>query len=253
MIRHSKNSPVPTRQRVSPLRVIALLGVCGLSAASAVVTKEAVSRTSLQPLAKVEAPSVLETARPLETAAGAPVTDPLAASFVGPAEATVDDLIAAANAPVAEPEVVVAAEPQPEQPKYADAEIRYFNGRACRPARTIVMTVTAYSPDWRSCGDSADGITSSLHRVETNGMKLVAADSRVLPLGSMISVPGYDDGRIVPVLDRGGAIKGHRLDVLYPTHESALKWGVQKLKVTVWEYADGQPADDFRAIRDSRN
>ena len=30
----------------------------------------------------------------------------------------------------------------------------------------------------------------------------------------MISVPGCDKGRIVPVLDKGGAIKGARLDVL---------------------------------------
>ena len=83
-------------------------------------------------------------------------------------------------------------------------------------------------------------------------MKLVAADTRLLPLGSLITVPGYDEGSIVPVLDRGGAIKGHRLDVLYPTHEIAREWGVQKLEITVWEYADGLPADDFRKIRDSK-
>ncbi len=47
--------------------------------------------------------------------------------------------------------------------------------------------------------------------------------------------------RVVPVLDRGGVIKGHRLDVLFPTHEAAMQWGVRRLEVTVWEYADGQP------------
>jgi 3D (Asp-Asp-Asp) domain-containing protein len=115
------------------------------------------------------------------------------------------------------------------------------------------MTVTAYSPDSRSCGDSADGITSSIHNVYTNAMKLVAADSKVLPLGSIISVPGYDSEHIVPVLDRGGAIKGYRLDVLFPTHEQARKWGVRHIPVTVWEYADGKPKGDFRKIRDSKN
>lgn len=251
MIRQDQNHPPSSRPAaVSPLRVLALLGVCGLTAASAVVTKEAVSRSSLSPLANVgsaDGPSVLDTARPLVIQTSEPVLDPLAAAEAAPAPVIAAD---AAPEPAPGPDV---ASPRPEGPRYADAGIRYFNGRPCRAARTIVMTVTAYSPDWRSCGDSADGITSSLHRVETNGMKLVAADSRVLPLGSMISVPGYDDGKIVPVLDRGGAIKGHRLDVLYPTHEVARRWGVQKLKVTVWEYADGLPADDFRAIRDSRN
>lgn len=116
---------------------------------------------------------------------------------------------------------------------------RYFNGRPIRPVRTLTMTVTAYSPDERSCGKWADGITASLKSVWTNGMRLVAADTRLLPMGTMISVPGYAGGEVVPVLDRGGAIKGHRLDVLYPTHEIALRWGVRKIPVTVWEYADG--------------
>lgn len=134
----------------------------------------------------------------------------------------------------------------------ADTSVRFFNGRPVRPARTINMLVTAYSPDWRSCGDSADGITASLHDVGTNNFRLVAADTRILPLGSMISVPGYDDGKIVPVLDRGGAIKGNRLDVLFPTHREARQFGVKRLRVTVWEYADGQSAPSWREYRDSR-
>ena len=105
------------------------------------------------------------------------------------------------------------------------------------------MLVTAYSPDARSCGKHADGITASGYSVWTNGMKLVAADTDVLPFGSMVSIPGYDDGEVVPVLDRGGAIKGNRLDVLYATHERALQWGAQWLEVTVWEYADGRGND----------
>jgi len=127
----------------------------------------------------------------------------------------------------------------------AVGDLRWFNGRPVRPVRTITMVVTAYSPDARSCGVHADGITASGYSVRTNGMKLVAADTSILPFGSLLTVPGYDWGDVVPVLDRGGAIKGHRLDVLFPTHEAALEWGVRELDVTVWEYADGEP-DDFR-------
>ncbi|MGN6724584.1 MAG: 3D domain-containing protein, partial [Tepidisphaeraceae bacterium] len=29
----------------------------------------------------------------------------------------------------------------------------------------------------------------------------------------------------VPVLDRGGAIKGYHLDVFFPSHQQALDWG----------------------------
>ncbi len=113
-----------------------------------------------------------------------------------------------------------------------------FNGRPLRKVKTITMKVTAYSPDAQSCGEWADGQTASGYSVWTNGMKLVAADTKLLPFGSIITVPGYHGGQPVPVLDRGGKIKGKRLDVLYPTHEVALVWGVQDLDVDVWEYAD---------------
>ncbi len=115
---------------------------------------------------------------------------------------------------------------------------RYYNGRPLVAVRTIWMTTTAYSPDHRSCGKWADGKTASMKSVWTNGMELVAADRRVLDFGTLLSIPGYAEDRAVPVLDVGGAIKGSRLDLLYPTHAIARQWGVQKLPVTVWEYAD---------------
>ncbi|MEM7228689.1 MAG: 3D domain-containing protein [Planctomycetota bacterium] len=122
-----------------------------------------------------------------------------------------------------------------------EPDVPMFNGRPLRAVGTITMRVTAYSPDERSCGLDADGITASGYSVWTNGMRLVAADTKVLPFGTLLSVPGYHDGAIAPVLDRGGRIKGNRLDVLYATHERAREWGVQTLDVTVWEYADGKP------------
>lgn len=113
-----------------------------------------------------------------------------------------------------------------------------FNGRAVRPVGTVKMVVTAYSPDERSCGRFADGKTAAGYSVFTNGGKLAAADTSILPFGSLIGVPGYDEAKPVPVLDVGGKIKGYRLDVLFPTHRAARKWGVQTLDVTVYEFAD---------------
>ncbi len=140
----------------------------------------------------------------------------------------------------------VGAEPvEPSKPGFGlgtftpeAGAVRYFDGRPIRPKKTIYMTVTGYSPDARSCGDSADGRTATNHSVWTNGMNLVAADPRLLPYGSLVSVPGYASNDVVPVLDCGGAIKGARLDLLYPSHEQALRWGVKRVRVTVWEYAD---------------
>ncbi|MEM7682476.1 MAG: 3D domain-containing protein [Planctomycetota bacterium] len=136
----------------------------------------------------------------------------------------------------------VQAEPEPSLAiaTPADPDIRYYDGRAIRPVRTIRMETTAYSPDEQSCGPFADGMTASGYSVWTNGMRLAAADTDVLPFGSILTVPGYNDERPIPVLDRGGAIKGQKLDLLYATHERALQWGRQKLDVTVWEYVDGE-------------
>ena len=138
----------------------------------------------------------------------------------------------------------VAAAPEPslsiieEKPVDAtDSDIRYFDGRPIRPVKTISMIVTAYSPDWRSCAPFDDGITASGYSVATNGGQLIAADKR-FKFGTLLSVPGYNQNLPTPVLDRGGAIKGNRLDVLYPTHEIARKWGRQRLDVVVWEYMD---------------
>ncbi len=142
-----------------------------------------------------------------------------------------------------------------------DPALRWFNARPVRPVRIIWMTVTAYSPDPRSCGDSADGITATLHSVTTNAHKLVAADPKLLAYGTILSVPGYaeilhgngkdavKEPMLVPVLDCGSKIKGYRLDVLFPTHEEAIRWGRRLVPVTVWEYSDGKGAGNVRKDR----
>jgi len=103
-------------------------------------------------------------------------------------------------------------------------------------SRTIVSTstfiVTAYCPCKKCCGPQACGITASGKPVTANGSLFVAAD-RSIPFGTKIKVPGYADGKAVPVLDRGGAIKGNRLDVYFPTHQAALNWGRQTLTVEI--------------------
>lgn len=138
-----------------------------------------------------------------------------------------------------------AATPTQAPPLIVEAELSetpaarpMYDGRPIRRVRQIKMLTTAYSPDEKSCGKWADGFTASGYSVWTNGMKLVAADTDLLPFGTLVSIPGYNGGRPVPVLDRGGKIKGNRLDLLYPTHEIALQWGAQRLAVDVWEYAD---------------
>jgi 3D (Asp-Asp-Asp) domain-containing protein len=67
--------------------------------------------------------------------------------------------------------------------------------------------------------------TASGKRVYVGG---IAADLRVLPFGSIVTIPGYNGGDPCTVIDTGGAIQGNKLDVfLWSAHE-AVHWGRRK-------------------------
>jgi len=91
--------------------------------------------------------------------------------------------------------------------------------------------VTAYCPCTKCCGSWADGVTASGHKIAP-GDAFVAAPKSIA-FGTMMIVPGYANGRPVPVFDRGGAIKEGRLDVFFPSHQAALAWGVRQVDVTI--------------------
>jgi len=100
--------------------------------------------------------------------------------------------------------------------------------------RLLWMEVTAYCACKKCCGPDAQGLTASGKRVNYNDGRFVAADTGVLPFGTKLSIPGYHQGDVVEVIDRGGAIKGQKLDLYFPTHEAALDWGRQWVAVTVY-------------------
>lgn len=97
--------------------------------------------------------------------------------------------------------------------------------------RTVRMRVTAYCPCEKCCGEDADGITASGHKIRP-GDAFVAADKKY-SFGTEMVIPGYKNGQPAKVLDRGGAVRGDRLDVFFHSHEQALKWGVKYLDVKV--------------------
>jgi 3D (Asp-Asp-Asp) domain-containing protein len=47
-----------------------------------------------------------------------------------------------------------------------------------------------------------------------------------------MDVPGYGEA---VVWDRGGAIKGNKIDLLFPSHQEALEWGRQYITVKVYK------------------
>jgi 3D (Asp-Asp-Asp) domain-containing protein len=118
-------------------------------------------------------------------------------------------------------------------------------GRA--PDRIVAMEVTGYCPCGECCGWERTwygkpviasgpnkgerkriGITASGTRARPGTM---AADASLYPFGTVLRVPGYGLGRVE---DRGGAIRGNRLDLFFKDHQEALRWGRQTLRVEVW-------------------
>ena len=91
------------------------------------------------------------------------------------------------------------------------------------------MRVTAYCPCSKCCGKYADGITANGHRIKP-GDAFVAAP-KTIPFGTSLIIPGYNNGKPVRVMDRGGAINAGRLDVFFPDHKEALEWGVRNVVV----------------------
>ena len=89
-----------------------------------------------------------------------------------------------------------------------------------------VYKITAYCPCKKCCGKS-DGITAS-------GVKAIegitVAMDKSIPFGTKIYIDGVGE-RIVQ--DRGGAIKGSRIDLYFDSHQEALNFGRQTKQVTI--------------------
>lgn len=117
--------------------------------------------------------------------------------------------------------VVAIGTKEPVQSVSASAN----SGSGAPSGKTITMVATAYSPDCAGCsGYSATGMNLK------GGPKVVAVDPGVIPLGSRVWVEGYGEAIAA---DTGGAIKGNRIDVLYPSKSSAYNWGRRTVQVKV--------------------
>jgi 3D (Asp-Asp-Asp) domain-containing protein len=98
-------------------------------------------------------------------------------------------------------------------------------------------TVTAYCPCRKCCGPTAHGVTASGTRADHP----LAAGPPEMLFGTVLDIPGYG---LVRCEDRGGAIRGRRLDVLMPTHAEALAWGVKRFKISSSRFqVDGRKGD----------
>lgn len=97
--------------------------------------------------------------------------------------------------------------------------------------KILEVEATAYTSGPESTGkkpgDVGYGITYS--GLPAN-IGTIAVDPNVIPLGSIIYVPGYGYGIAT---DTGSAIKGNKIDLYFHDVNQALKWGRKKTKIIV--------------------
>ncbi|ETP70593.1 hypothetical protein G159_01095 [Planococcus glaciei CHR43] len=93
--------------------------------------------------------------------------------------------------------------------------------------KEFYVSATAYTASCAGCS----GITATGINLKANpGLKVIAVDPNVIPLGSKVYVEGY--GYAVAG-DTGGAIKGNKIDLFVANHSDAIAFGRKQVKVTV--------------------
>lgn len=102
-------------------------------------------------------------------------------------------------------------------------------GKCCSWKRSWFFGQPVYAAGAMKGKPKKVGITSSGVRARRG---TIAADLNLFPYGTIMLIPGYGYGRVE---DRGGAIKGHHVDLFFTRHSDAIHWGRVKKKVKVWQ------------------
>ncbi|CAG9623067.1 G5 and 3D domain-containing protein [Sutcliffiella rhizosphaerae] len=119
--------------------------------------------------------------------------------------------------------IVAVGTKAPPQPKPQQVVARSTESSS----EEFYVDSTAYTAYCNGCS----GVTSTGINLRTNpGVKVIAVDPNVIPLGTKVYVEGY--GYAVAG-DTGGAIKGHKIDVFFEDKDTAYKWGRKKVKIKI--------------------
>ncbi|MEO8433326.1 MAG: 3D domain-containing protein [Pyrinomonadaceae bacterium] len=101
------------------------------------------------------------------------------------------------------------------------------------PAETGSVLITSPAETYVATCYSLRGRTAS-GKMVANG--LIAADPRVLPLGSRVRLDAGPYSGEYLVADTGGLIRGRHVDIWTPSTRDAMRFGRRKIKVTVLSY-----------------
>jgi 3D (Asp-Asp-Asp) domain-containing protein len=112
------------------------------------------------------------------------------------------------------------------------------------PTHSVLATgyTAGYESTGKKPGHPSYGITYSGVKVKRDLYSTIAADLSVFPIGTILFIPDYGYG---VVADKGGAIKGNRLDLYYETvHDVYNSWGKRTLEVYVVKRGSGKLTEE---------
>ena len=90
--------------------------------------------------------------------------------------------------------------------------------------------ITAYCTCRICCGVYSGNNRTASGTVPTTN-RTIAVDTSVIPFGTKVVI----NGQVYVAEDRGGAIKGKRIDMFFYTHKEALRWGRRTMEVFLAE------------------
>jgi 3D (Asp-Asp-Asp) domain-containing protein len=118
------------------------------------------------------------------------------------------------------------------QPKQVKSENTIVVSRGIKSRKTINMVATSYIA---LCNSGCSGITATGVDVRnTPSDMIIAVDPRVIPLHTKVKVTLQNGQSFYATAeDTGGAIKGHKIDILKATSGEAVRFGRQRVTVTI--------------------
>ena len=142
-------------------------------------------------------------------------------------------LIFAAVPSVAEPLAETSQEPQGQQKTEASGVQtpgETVSTAVINPAVTNAPTETEPSVTFTATAYSLRGRTASGRPVARG---LIAADRRVLPIGTRVRLQAGPYSGEYLVADTGGAVRGRKIDIWMPSTSEAMRFGRRSVKLTV--------------------
>ena len=153
--------------------------------------------------------------------------------------------ISSAKSYIQDPKPVQTSNPQTGSSQQANTESKVYAPTIAEPATdpsstTVLKAATSTTDDFEVAPQTYTATAYCLPGRTASGRPvsrgLIAADPRVLPLGTRVRLEaGAFSGEYL-VADTGGAVKGRRIDIWIPTLREARQFGRRAVKLTVLSF-----------------